>query len=1260
MKTKKHKILFAVITLLLLTALCLGGGVLAAEEKETAYYVCFSNENYALRNANKMIGDGGEYYLYDRSLSSLVDFYVTDNAGRRWYAADGGEMAVEESGTYSYTLRFSPDRVFGEEEGWEATDCHITYGFYQPDSYTLTVGDREISMTYNPYRTAYDEYYISSLYVSAGSVLSVGDAQWTVTEDGWYRFLYTPGEVRGQESYAYNRQGEYGSGSGYDLHLYGEDAPRYFWRMEGETEYRPLERYENNVNALEYRGEPFFVQGRDTVLKYAVYEQNAGGSYRLVDDDGDSATLFSTMEIADVGWYTLSFTDGGDRFTVNAVWDPRTLPGFYLAGEFNRFGFDQEGNVDTLPAYFFREVEENSDDYDGDFRQYILWFTVSEKAVKNEPVAFYITNGKDKYKNGTAYIEIGRAGTYKILFSEEHRFGNGRHYRYVLQEETKEWEDVEIGSVEEFLAFAEACRQSADYSKNKAVYLTCDLDFAGVSFGGVGSFSGCFYGGYHRLKNIALSKDVPAVFETVTRDGRLERLTVENLTQNDREADYVGFVGKNFGTLYGITVSGRLTGNTYVGALAGLNGRSREDESTGSADSDQTYRYGRVEQCQNRAEIGATVHGGGIVGYNQGEILACENSGSVEAVKQSSASRPFNFGGIAGYSSGRVEGCGNTAPIRAGEAFYAGGICGLSDGEFYFVTNSGPVNARRFAGGIVGYFGRVNKDEEENKWFDGMSVQEVYDSFFKDDAADFEESEGAGQILTYSQNRGDVQAVSYAGGIVGYGDRTGLAVSACQSMGNVAVTAGSYAGGIGGYLVNTTVESSFSAGRITAQGLNGGLYVGGIVGYGDNLAGCFSVAELSGSDYIGGLAGYHRGNLYACWSHVLLTPARDAEYVGHIAGFTEGWDEAADRFRSRFEANYYMAGKDDRGGIGGRKYGETYDFAAEGVTEAILSFAGTVSPRLTDHFTADGLWQGRDVVSYPVPTAFFEASACPLYGDETDWNKAFARYGTPFTREAEAYSGKLYTVSFLEWNEDNGSLWDDEGVLQEDRFDCIASFRVPAGTVLMPPAFRYAVRQENMYVFDGKEASYFVSFPSSVTVEENQAVYAVYREIVRTVAAEDESILVEGLFDADTQATLIPYRQGWRICLTRDGQELPLNNVKVKYRPTDASGKGRLVCYDAGGVLLGEGTQENSYWSFSYTSGNYFAWELAAANDPAAHRWLIAAGFTVIGALVALLAVGTVYGICKRRAKKRADAAFCPEESAKEENAPNDGKREEE
>ena len=1206
-----------------LFAVCIScAAFMLAFAEESNYFVCFSNQNYAVRNANRMEYEDGEYILKDVVLSPAIDFYVTDNAGVKWYASDNSNMKVEESGVLHYDILFNKDELY--ENG-----SHIFYRFHEPDTYYIDIDGESVKLNYNPYNSAYDLYYISSVKLSKNSAVAFNDEQHIIAEDGYYRILLTPGRTVNGNKYLFDENGNYGSGDDFIYSVYIEDAPQYFvvfnnviadetaqTQIDGKPAYN-LTRYENNVAIAEYRSIEIFAPERDFGIKYCVYEQMADNSYRLLDDDNNEDTDISKITVNDRGWYVLSLIDGGESYLSYFVEQEKKFNAWFIAGEFNGYCFDDYGNIDLSEQYMFSEIEEGDDDYEEDYTQYIAYLTVTEKDLQSGDMEFYLTDGKTKYKDGTDYIKLNIAGKYKIILSEEHNYGRGRNYRYVLEDEKKNGEELLIGNANEFLEFAKNCTKSADYSINLKVYLTADIDFKGVEFIPVGTFSGTFYGGYHKLKNITYSDNgnSACVFESLTYSAVVERLTVENIDLGGKDTQIAGVAGTNYGKIYDLSVSGKITGRDYVGGICAINGVS--DTQTGN--STDSVNKSSIEKCSNAAEISGETYVGGICGRNTGDIISCLSSGKIYGNKTRSSSSVFGVGGIAGYSFGKIYDCKNTGAVTGGETSqYVGGIAGLCVGEIYFSENSGNIFADKYAGGIAGYYGMRQTQSSSTGGVFGTDNSE-------------RDSVNSHNILNYNVNYGDVSAYSYVGGVVG--NISALTSSSvtnrilkiynCISLGNLSATAGSYVGGIVGYGTGAQIKSCLSSGTIQSKGLGGGTYVGGIVGYGGDIEYCMSSSTLKGDDYIGGIAGYASSEVLGCYTNVVILPSDGARNIGGIAGVSENYSPSKNEF-TLLAGNYYIG---NTGGIGGRDYGSSFDDAAACISSEVLSSSGSLSPVLCEQFSRE-YWQGgKENECYPVLRNFEKAEECKEFDDDKLFLTLFEKYSKTLYDISEDAAQLTYTVTFMEWNKDNGDLY-DEGELLCDNFDIVISVRVFKGQTVEIPQLIYAKLNGNgKYVYEGDEASYFVRFPDVSSVESNLIVYAEYSEIVTSVTDEQNLVFIEGEFEKGTKVQLIKAGSYYTVKITLDDEEVSANGVILKYFVGENAQK--FIAKDGEGNTL-ESEVSGNYISFEY-NGGYFTVEKQSPAALAFWVWiLIGIGGTIVVAGIALL---TVYLIKKKRSK---------------------------
>ena len=148
---------------------------------------------------------------------------------------------------------------------------------------------------------------------------------------------------------------------------------------------------------------------------------------------------------------------------------------------------------------------------------------------------------------------------------------------------------VEIGTVEEYLAFTKAVNAGNTYS-DKYIVLTADLDFGGQTIPAIGTesapFSGVLDGGGHTLSNFTMSGDNAQGVVGYLKHGTVKFLKVENATVSGKT---------NTGSVVGINDSGLIMGvmssaavkstwTTYEYSLMSQNVRHGSDASPNSTE----------------------------------------------------------------------------------------------------------------------------------------------------------------------------------------------------------------------------------------------------------------------------------------------------------------------------------------------------------------------------------------------------------------------------------------------------------------------------------------------------------------------------------------------------------------------------------------------------------------------------------------------------------------------------------------------------
>ena len=132
------------------------------------------------------------------------------------------------------------------------------------------------------------------------------------------------------------------------------------------------------------------------------------------------------------------------------------------------------------------------------------------------------------------------------------------------------------------------------WSRGKTVRLEADLDLAGMEFTPIPTFGGTFEGQGHTISGLSItgSGNVRGLFRYIQPTGAVRDLTVEgSLNPSDRKNTLGGLTGENRGVLTNCAFSGSVTGEHYVGAVAGdvdsggtVSGNTFTSESLGALD----------------------------------------------------------------------------------------------------------------------------------------------------------------------------------------------------------------------------------------------------------------------------------------------------------------------------------------------------------------------------------------------------------------------------------------------------------------------------------------------------------------------------------------------------------------------------------------------------------------------------------------------------------------------------------------------------
>ncbi len=178
---------------------------------------------------------------------------------------------------------------------------------------------------------------------------------------------------------------------------------------------------------------------------------------------------------------------------------------------------------------------------------------------------------------------------------------------------------------------------------------------------------------------------------TGTFDGNGHSIT--GLYINASDSNYqglFGYVGPD-GTVKNLTVSGSVSGSSYIGGVVGRN------------------NGGTIENCHNTVAVSGSGYVGGVVGINLGGTVEnCYNTGTV-----SSENSNADIGGVVGYLAedkyikGIVKNCYNAGTVN-GSARNVGGVVGYINGGGTATNcyNTGNVSSEstenHWVGGVVG------------------------------------------------------------------------------------------------------------------------------------------------------------------------------------------------------------------------------------------------------------------------------------------------------------------------------------------------------------------------------------------------------------------------------------------------------------------------------------------------------------------------------------------------------------------------------
>ena len=268
---------------------------------------------------------------------------------------------------------------------------------------------------------------------------------------------------------------------------------------------------------------------------------------------------------------------------------------------------------------------------------------------------------------------------------------------------------IHISSEAELRDLAASCALDT-WSRDKNVVLDSDLTLADPSFLPIPTFGGSFDGQGHTIHNVSITDSLsPAgLFGVVQAGGSVRSLhVVGTVTPSGDGRSVGGIAGENNGAIEKCSFTGTVSGQVYVGGIAGHTGAS-----------------GSILACETRGAVIGDSMTGGITGYNEGLLADCTNSACVNVEstdprldledldltpdlsklgQANAGASSADTGGIAGYSAGTLSDCVNHGAVGYQHIGYnTGGVAGRSCGQLLRCRNDGAIAGRKDVGGVVG------------------------------------------------------------------------------------------------------------------------------------------------------------------------------------------------------------------------------------------------------------------------------------------------------------------------------------------------------------------------------------------------------------------------------------------------------------------------------------------------------------------------------------------------------------------------------
>ena len=313
---------------------------------------------------------------------------------------------------------------------------------------------------------------------------------------------------------------------------------------------------------------------------------------------------------------------------------------------------------------------------------------------------------------------------------------------------------IRISSEAELRDLAASCALDT-WSRDKTVVLDSDLTLADPSFLPIPTFGGSFDGQGHTIHNVSITDSLsPAgLFGVVQAGGSVRSLhVVGTVTPSGDGRSVGGIAGENNGAIEKCSFTGTVSGQVYVGGIAGHTGAS-----------------GSILACETRGAVIGDSMTGGITGYNEGLLADCTNSACVNVEstdprldledldltltpdlsklgQANAGASAADTGGIAGYSAGTLSDCVNHGAVGYPHIGYnVGGVAGRSCGQLLRCRNDGAIAGRKDVGGVVGQIEPYIQVDASPTYLSELNRQ-LYELKSLTDQAANDAQDGAGDV----------------------------------------------------------------------------------------------------------------------------------------------------------------------------------------------------------------------------------------------------------------------------------------------------------------------------------------------------------------------------------------------------------------------------------------------------------------------------------------------------------------------------------